>query len=52
MMIAAASNSLVKAGLVQAIAGAEMARWVAGGLALAVLLALGVYWLPLLIAGA
>jgi len=47
MMIAAASNSLVKAGMVQAIAGSVMGRWVAAGFAAALILGFSVYWLPL-----
>ncbi|WP_455374017.1 MgtC/SapB family protein [Limibacillus halophilus] len=47
MMIAAASNTFVKGGLVQFICGGEMARWVAAGFAAALVLAFGVYWLPI-----
>ncbi len=49
IMIAAASNSLVKAGMVQAIAGGQTARWTMAGFAAALLLGFGVYWLPLVL---
>ena len=47
MMIAAASNSLVKAGMVQVIAGGVMARWTGAGFAAALILGFSVYWLPM-----
>lgn len=47
MMIAAASNSLVKAGMVQVIAGGVMARWTGAGFAAALILGFAVYWLPM-----
>ena len=47
MMIAAASNSVVKGGLVQVICGGEMARWTFGGFAVALALAFALYWIPL-----